>query len=347
MSRPRVFAIGSFRDGCKGTAEQFQQAAKLLGKALADHACDLVLNSESPRTVDPWIFEGYCKGSKPKQVTIHRPDAKHAVGESSRPYASTTDKRVSLSYPKSGGTFRTSHLRSIAYSDIVLAIGGSAKGTLNAVSAAEVLLKPVAGVVAFGGATEEAAPDYQHYYNDSIRRQLVSTLDDLTETWANQFVKGLIELSNSNPVARSRATLHPLAALAVFVASVFVWIAGYTNTWDLLEQYSLPTVGAMLVATCSFVVVLQRVAMAIGLPVPSKNPGSPILEWLVALGVAVLLLFITLAAGNLIANKTLEPLDLADLQKTALTVTALAVTSTLATEASWKKIRDWATSRTN
>ena len=250
-----------------------------------------------------------------------------------------------MNYPKAGGTYRTSHLRSIASCDVVLAVGGSARGTLNAVSAAEVLLKPVAGVLAFGGATEEVASDFQDYYNDLNRRRLVSSLNSLSEPWANQFVEALIDLARSNPVARSRATMHPLAALAVFGASLTVWITGYTNAWRLLTDYSLLMVAAMVFAACAFAVVLQRIAMAIGLPVPSKNPGSPILEWLVAMGVAGLLILIGLAAGNLIANKTLEPLGVPDLQKTALTVTALAVASTLATEASWKKIRDWATAR--
>ena len=74
MSRPIVFAVGSFREGCKGTQEQFQKAGELLGKALADHSCDLVLNSDSPQTIDPWIFKGYCRGANPRRVIVHRPD---------------------------------------------------------------------------------------------------------------------------------------------------------------------------------------------------------------------------------------------------------------------------------
>jgi len=196
--RTKVFVIGSFRpEHCEGEKARFEQACQLLGGALSEADCDLILNSERPATADPYIFKGYAD-NKSGNVQIFRPDPEHAEGEATRPFSNADKTWIRVKQdPRPVGTFRTSHLRSIGASDVVVAIGGSPRGTLNALGAADVLGRPVAGVTAFGGAAAQGYRDYSSYYRGdaALNELLTANPGEFDDAWAHGFAKGVVRLA--------------------------------------------------------------------------------------------------------------------------------------------------------
>jgi len=214
----QIATFGSWIEGrpdspwvSRGGRQQFEDACRAIGKAIANLGHTVVVGSSNPRTADRLIVDGVLAS---EQVSEQRVPNIRVI----RPYDETVDyAKLSDDHPHS---FRFSDriglkaagvkVLAVKDADAVLTIGGG-EGTYMAGLAAILADKPLIPIASFGGASR---------YLIEAARQLkgITNLDDLNHPWG----AGLLE---SGVIARLR---RPLRILLVH---------GRSNDWQDLKNW--------------------------------------------------------------------------------------------------------------
>lgn len=145
------------------------------------------------------------------------------------PYTERRDEHteVNFDYATVEGGWRVTHLRALREADLVVAIGGSSRGTYNVIYSAEVLEKPVLLIPTFGGAAKEAFRDFTYYY-----KQIGIYTELLQGVKGDRMYSFVDKLYRKNPFQKQKTTSKIVRA--VFgVAAFLIWFFMFwePNQW--------------------------------------------------------------------------------------------------------------------
>jgi|NGEPerStandDraft_6_1074524.scaffolds.fasta_scaffold49071_3 hypothetical protein len=224
MKTYRIFLVGSFR---QPEPDSFRSAAGKLAKALAPHAREFILCSTAESTLDWHAMLALKPMSPPQKIRlIHtRPEENEGAAPDILQLRSELLPAVLDPAEVSGG-WRAAHLRALQECDVVIAMGGSERGTGTVIYSADVLGKPIVLVPCFGGAAKGAWRDFGRNYLDEERNQLRGSLE--AADWAENIAAAAVSIANRNPFAKSAPNSFPLLVLAT--TAVMAW--GLVQ-WDL------------------------------------------------------------------------------------------------------------------
>lgn len=253
--RRRVFVVGSCRHLEDPRARsEFVSTAEAIGKALSG-SFDIVICSLSETTVDRHIISGALAdgGISPlaympdNYLTRFQDDTTSLRNSTGAAGASF----LPLVNPVAGG-WRVTHLRAIAASDLVIAIGGNERGTGTVIYSAEALGKPVLLLPHFGGATGEAWRDMKHHYSDDDQSILRGIGGD-SIAWSSTFASFCKRFMRRNPMRRHRS-FWPAGLLLTTLLLVASWIWIFNiDSWP-----TVPYTTAATISTCGLGIVFRR-----------------------------------------------------------------------------------------
>lgn len=323
--------------------ERMRQHCRGLGRALAERKHTVIVNSSRPVTVDPYIVEGLNdqESGAPHRVIVFRPEPgrENLSPGHVKPFADriTALNRIRFEYMPAEGNYRTTHLMSILEADVILALGGSPRGTGTVVYSAEVMKRPVGLIRAFGGESSDAWDDFRRFYTPEIREVFEKPLDALDDQWPVEVVKRLEQLEATNPFDRTRTRVLVTIAAIIFV-SVLTWFASFLLLAP-KSQWSVwgPLFGMGLAASV-FGSGLRRAAIRARFVWTELHATHPLLEWFVGVGASLMILLFALVGAVTLTLNQPEIVSLPDLRRVGFTITAVTASSSLFVEYAWQKI---------
>jgi hypothetical protein len=110
----------------------------------------------------------------------------------------------------------------IRAADLVLSVGGAARGTGTVIYSAEALEKAVLLTRSYGGASKDAWRDFDRYYDDEDKRILMQSAP-VPDSWAASLVKLCTDFAKRNPMRRNRLFPGIVAGVAA-VLLVVAWL---------------------------------------------------------------------------------------------------------------------------
>jgi len=201
--------------------EDFKDACREIGAALAKAGHILVLGSDRPHTADFYITEGAngVEGVRTK-VLIYGPD------DGPTPFAGERDKfaNIEFSYHRINGPWTVGRVHQILAADAVILIGG-ALGVTQTGYSAPMLQRPVLAIPSFGGA---AADVWRQLESDYKRVEgFTAKANNLRESWhrthAEIVVKLVEDLVKRNPY-KIRDIGSQLSLLLALLILLTAWV---------------------------------------------------------------------------------------------------------------------------
>ncbi|MEU5323625.1 toll/interleukin-1 receptor domain-containing protein [Streptomyces sp. NPDC021056] len=181
----RVFVVGSLPDHVPGLDQPILsdhaplfEAGRKLGWALAANGHRAVIGGSSPRTIDPYIFEGfseYCRSHPNSQCHI---EVQFPVDNTNAGYEPEfSDVPINLhvikveNYADTSSPHRwiVSHFAALREADVLILIGGGVSTRILGSYAASNLI-PTLAIREYGGASAEVFPLAQHTYHEAVPR---------------------------------------------------------------------------------------------------------------------------------------------------------------------------------
>jgi hypothetical protein len=165
----RILVVGSTRFAADPSTSQltlFGEISRQLGRTLAERGHELVVCSRSDATADWSAVLGANEiGSPNKQVPVSF-FVSHAEAETDPdPYGTDTFPNVNRKLKLTHGGWFTTYDAAAEYSDAVIALGGSSRGTGGALYIALSRRKPVVGIRACDGAAADIWRDVETHYD--------------------------------------------------------------------------------------------------------------------------------------------------------------------------------------
>jgi hypothetical protein len=237
----KIFIIGSnhydeAKDD-KAVSQSLFEAATQIGNELTKRTHTIFIGSESPNTVDPYIFNGAKESSsKLSNIEIHRPD------DGEIPFADdfkSPDCAMGMRHHASLN-WDVVHMETMKEADAILIIGGGNRSIRTCV-AANMLGKTVIPVASFGGGAKAvwsyASSKREQFYYGGLSD---SEIDELTWPWrsdrsAGHIVNSLekvheaIEQANRVLARRSIPRSVLSSALGLMLTGVIGWIYFLAN----------------------------------------------------------------------------------------------------------------------
>lgn len=221
----RIFLVGSFR---QQPAETFNSASRRLATALADHARQFIICSVSERTVDRHALHALKEEASASSVLFVHPQDPDSYDDGPElAHLKREMLPLRLESMEVAGGWRAAHLKALRECDVVIALGGSERGTSTVIYSADVLGKPIVLVPTFDGAAERAWRDFARYYTDDERDKLQANPEG--PTWATDTASAALSIYHRNPFSKDR--LAPvLGTVALLACAVGGWL---TVQWNL------------------------------------------------------------------------------------------------------------------
>lgn len=333
----KTFVIGSMKDLAPEEQDAFSQAAQALGEELATRGHSIILCSADQSTVDPHVLAGFSRTKPTPKTFVYRPDHQTmqsdpdldpSIYESSFP-------DLDITWKDFNGGWRVVHLGAMNDADVVLALGGSPRGTGTVIYSAEVVGKPVALLPTFKGVAEFAWRDLSRYYVDDVREKLIRPWAP-DSRWAQGVVAALEGLKKNNPFKRVdnlRVSLKLLAGIGFLVA----WLVPLISP-DLVPLPGWATV-FLAIAFASMAGSLARNTLrSLQFIKTEWQISSVIVEVLLGLFLAILIVALTELAGFLVSGQAATFPTAEDVQRAGWVLSISAFASSLLIERAWRRV---------
>lgn len=315
----RILLIGSQRDE---QTDEFRSAARELAVALAPIASQFIVCSTSPSTVDRYALEALRERARKTRVTLIYPSQTADGGALADVEATRARSHpVEVRPHEVRGGWRAAHLQALHDCDVVVALGGSPRGTGTVIYSADVLGKPVVLLPTHGGAAADAWRDFNQLYTDEER--LVLRAATTRAGWAPDVAAAVAAIASRNPFRKHRGAGK---LCTVVLLAVVGWLLCQRNMARLQPIGTLP---ANLIAGFAF-------AATVGVALSERDrTGSTwrqdVLRWL---GVATGLAFATLlleefASFIVLGHATLFDLSVEEARGLFLRASVLALAAGL------------------
>lgn len=199
-----VAVLGSFQEenqvegALRGTAQEFKDAARRVGRALAEAGHGLIVGSGAPWTADFHAVEGALEarddGHGGLRILVIRPP--HTGDE--EPFAEHRRRRAGVFTTEEVGEKSWTHAKVLQTkrADAVVLLGGAAK-TEQAGLTAAASRKPLACIGSFGGAAHKLNKLFAGAPGDwGYEREAVHSLRQLQEPWSETVLSTALELAS-------------------------------------------------------------------------------------------------------------------------------------------------------
>lgn len=252
----RVLVIGSDRFDAStspthgGSREALYDAARQVGRALAAQRHTILICSDKPSTVDPYVFEGARDGKDKLLVEVHYSDGRNPPFEAEIQQAQGSDvtHRIHLSPDK-----EVVHMEAMDEADALIIMGGSERSVRTGV-AAHMLGKTVIPVGSFGGAGKDvwayASSRRAAFYKNGLTD---AEIDKLAEPWRGQasgdFVVTVLERVRKAAVKEAISPYVLTAIVLIMILSMVGWVGFITYGFRLVDQGVQP-IGMIFVSVC-------------------------------------------------------------------------------------------------
>ena len=329
----RILITGSFRTSDETSFAQFKLLCNSLGEKLADGKHCVLVCSSSDHTADKHIVAGMIKSKTKPVVEVYFPMS----DGSEMPYKDSFSTPVDLKYKPCQGGFRVVHLNCVQNADVVIAIGGSDRGTgtLYSIYSAELLEKPVALIPYFGGAAKETWDYFNGRYYGQLNAGVFSNPTNPNFlNWATDILEAVKQLAKRNPFLRKNAfvgVISSIFALGAVGGWLYLFFSGIPENVPLrvcLMMGTSSVVGSMLR-------ILGREAGLLDADISVKRPVIAAVTGLLV-GFA---LFLLAEFSNLTLNGKEIPLEkVENINRMALTMSPLLLLASLLLESAWAKL---------
>lgn len=220
----RVLVLGSLPNHVVGGGQPVLashaplfEAGRVLGWALASKGCRAIVGSASPRTIDPYVVQGYVDYCHENPDSEAHLELQFPDGENRLPEYRSYDKRPSNlhvlafeNHADSSSPHRwiVSHFRALRLADALLTIGGGVSTRLVGSYAASCQI-PVLALNEYGGSSTEIYQLARHTYREAVpvlgdtptreaAGQVVSFLRSLTDSGSHRTHSYFISYSWAN-----------------------------------------------------------------------------------------------------------------------------------------------------
>ena len=241
MGKPRVLIVGSHRpdnEGMRNDLATFGDCVHQLVRELRDrHGIKaFTICSFSSNTVDSYVLEELRQERNGLSVDVVFPE-NQTDAEFVGKIAELTEalKPGVISPVGVAGGWRPTHLRALRGCDLVIAIGGSDRGTATVFYSAEVMGVPVVLVPGFGGAAAKGWRDFKRYYNPS--EQVTLQADPKSASWARDVGAAAVSVHSRNPFSSSKPSLLLLSLGAILMG----FCGWFTAQWNLSRNEPYPS----------------------------------------------------------------------------------------------------------
>ncbi|MCG7994264.1 MAG: hypothetical protein JAZ06_02425 [Candidatus Thiodiazotropha taylori] len=250
----RIAVLGSIEAESE-KVQEFKAACRDIGHELSTRGHEVTVCSENEHTADPHIIVGINDDDKKTtKVEIIRSEEE----DRSAPFFETREKykNIEFTFSRCPGGWKTTHLKAIINSDLLLTIGG--KGSVwVAANSARMLNKPVVCVPCFDGTSRKL----WEKLNDEYRRTGIdeSVVGQIREQWGegskDSLGKLIISVFKSNKAEHASSNI--LTYLTMFFLSI-VFIVGWISLFS-LENLAPGRISVMtMVVICSIMGVMLR-----------------------------------------------------------------------------------------
>ena len=178
--------------------ENFENACREIGRAIANAGDVLVVGSDRESTADLYVFEGFVSIDKHREIVVVRPEDGRTPFEDER-------LKHNIIYDRRKGPRASARVHQVLQADVVVAIGGGSSTLLVAQTAIS-LERPVLAIPCFEGSSKEIFADFEREY-----RGLANTANEMSiikESWSEQHPDAIIRLlkilSRENPFVMFR-----------------------------------------------------------------------------------------------------------------------------------------------
>lgn len=251
MRAPRVLLVGSYRDTAP---DPFRRASQSLARALAPEVRQFIVCSLSETTMDHHALKALKSSAPDSSVLFIHPRPEDPDGpDADLLKAKSVFQPLEVKSLEISGGYRAAHLRALQECDLVIAMGGSPRGTSTVIYSADVLGKPTVLIPTFGQAAEAAWRDFSRLYTDTERDLLRTSSDD--PSWAANVSTAALSIARRNPFSKANAQSN-VVLLLIALIGVTGWLGVQR---DLARSSPVLTVAADLVAGLAFAAVVGLV----------------------------------------------------------------------------------------
>ncbi|BFM07732.1 hypothetical protein [Halioxenophilus aromaticivorans] len=250
----RIAVLGSIETGSE-KVEEFKSACKDIGNELSKRGYKVIVCSENQHTADPHIVDGINNDNNNRtKVEIIRSEEENNTA----PFYEKREEfeNIEFTFSRCAGGWKTTHLKAIINSDILLTIGGK-DSVWVAANSARLLNKPVISIPCFDGTSRKI----WEKLNDEYRRTGIDegVLGQIREPWGNGSEDSLEKLiasvfkSNKAELASSKIITY----LTTFCLSL-IFIVGWVILFS-IENLAPGRISVMtMVVICSMMGVMLR-----------------------------------------------------------------------------------------
>lgn len=216
----KVLVSGSMRDMDPTLAPQCTEAARDLGRELAASGHALIVGSENPEDVDPFVVEGYRSAGKAIAIEVHLQKGAPAC------YVGSADVRnVWHRYHDWDVTV----LEVVRYDAQAVIVLGGRKGVIQAGIAGWMLGRPTIAFGGFGGGAQKVweygSSDRRRFYFDALSDE---EIDQLDSPWGPKSGGAIVDRLGRCAMAATRASVPKEIWLGLGVGtllSLMAWVA--------------------------------------------------------------------------------------------------------------------------
>ncbi len=320
--------------------DTYRKACEELGAAFVKEGHTIIVCGSSPNTVDPYVVKGVESVDGKHNVYVYRPSERSEDiptklrDLSPLPYNQEDYRNINFKLVSSQREWRHAHLRAIHDCDVLVALGGSPRGTGPVIYSAEVVETPVVLIPQFQGLARETWRDFIRYYSPDEQRELLDTID-FSKKWGERIVKLVIDIARRNPFSKINfkdATLKGVVMLLALTG----WFVLFSSEIPSLPPW-LPVFLMMLCA--SLVGSLMRNILRVLGAIRTKWMTTNIfLEVLLGLGLTFAIFLLPHGLSYILDGEPATLENLGDIQRVGICLSVLCLCVGLFPEEAWQKL---------
>jgi hypothetical protein len=231
--------------------QEFGQACKDIGAALATAGHELIVGSSNPNTADRSAVEGVASVAGKHTVFVIRPDA------GSTPFSDLpvpNQERIQFRNTRCRGPWTVVSIHQILAADAVIVIGGG-RGTAQSGYCAPILGIPVLAVPAFGGAAKDVGDHLSRDYDRVPGLKELAT--DLREKWRPEYADSVVTAATALVKARPYSRRRPFQGFVDLLMSAVI-LAGWGALFYLPRFQGVISFFLLLLLSALLGTVLRR-----------------------------------------------------------------------------------------
>jgi hypothetical protein len=337
----RVFIVGSLRHlSSEDQKSAFRDACVKLGEALARKKCTLVICSATSSTADLYVTQGAANIGG-CSIEVYYPDRETLAADPISDPEYQTPYQLKQRYNNLKfqlyeciGGWRVVHLKALHRCDVIIAVGGSNRGTSTIIYSGEALGKPVVLIPSFSGSAESAWRDFKRYYTAEEQQKLQIPFQ-VNQSWEQKIVEISVAMSRKNQARENNF----LTAFIKAIFTVFLFVCWFTLFWtpiSILPKWSIPPL--MLITASLSGSILRNILKQLGVLKTQTVNSNILIDGSLGLLLAFAIFLLPLPAGLLLNGQPAKLDTFADVQRVGGGLSTITFFAAVFIEEAWRRI---------